>query len=128
MNNPAGGTVGPGQVISLTRSSAWRREYEMRAGERALGWLRWQPGRRSFAQAEGRGIGPIDLATRRRRVVAASTHRCSRVTARAPARSRAIRPAFCGLVFSLMVIADASVLPDLGGVGPRGLRPDAVSR
>jgi len=70
MNNPAGGTVGPGQVISLTRRSAWRREYEMRAGDRALGWLRWRPGRRSFAQAEGRGIGLIDLATRRRRVVA----------------------------------------------------------
>ena len=70
MNNPIGGTVGPGQVISLTRRSAWRREYDMRAGERAQGWLRWQPGRRSFAQAEGRGLGPIDLATRRRRVVA----------------------------------------------------------
>jgi hypothetical protein len=71
MNNPAGGTVGPGQVISLTRCSAWRREYEMRAGERALGWLRWRPGRRCFAQAEGRGIGPMELATRRRRVVVA---------------------------------------------------------
>ena len=64
MNNPVGGTVGPGQVISLTRRSAWRREYEMRAGERALGWVRWQPGRRCFAQAEGRGLGLIDLATR----------------------------------------------------------------
>src|SRR5215469_13795017 len=73
MNNPAGGTVGPGQVICLTRRSAWRREYEMRAGEHALGWLRWRPGRRSFAQAEGRGIGLIELATRRRRVVAART-------------------------------------------------------
>jgi len=52
MNNPAGGTVGPGQVISLTQRSAWRREYDMRAGERALGWLRCQPGRRSAAQAE----------------------------------------------------------------------------
>ena len=71
MNNPTGGAVGPGQVISLTRRSAWRREYDMRAGERALGWLRWRPGRRCFAQAEGRGIGLIDLATRRRRVVAA---------------------------------------------------------
>jgi hypothetical protein len=65
------GTVEGGQVISLTRRSAWRREYEMRAGERALGWLRWRPGRRSFAQAEGPGIGPIELATRRRRVVVA---------------------------------------------------------
>ena len=52
MNNPIGGTVGPGQVISLTQRSARRREYHMRAGECALGWLRWQPGRRSFAQAE----------------------------------------------------------------------------
>ena len=71
MNNPAGGIVGPGQVISLARRSAWRRDYDMRSGEGALGWLRWQPGRRSFAQAEGRGIGLIDLATRRRRVVVA---------------------------------------------------------
>ena len=71
MNNPAGGTVGPGQVISLARRSVWRRDYDMRSGEGALGWLRWQPGRRSFAQAEGRGIGLIDLATRRRRVVVA---------------------------------------------------------
>jgi hypothetical protein len=68
MSNSIGGTIERGQVISLTRRSAWRREYEMRAGERALGWLRWQPGRRSAAQAEGRGIGPIELATRRRRV------------------------------------------------------------
>ena len=71
MNNPAGGMVGPGQVISLARRSAWRRDYDMRSGEGALGWLRWRPGRRSFAQAEGRGIGLIDLATRRRRVVVA---------------------------------------------------------
>jgi len=71
MINPIGGTVEPGQVVSLTRRSAWRRDYDMRAGERALGWLRWQPGRRSFAQAEGRGIGLIDLATRRWRVAVA---------------------------------------------------------
>lgn len=69
--NPIGGPVGPGQVISLTRRSAWRREYEMRAGERALGWLGWWTGRRSAAQAEGPGIGLIELATRRRRVVVA---------------------------------------------------------
>ena len=69
MNNPTGGTAEPGQVISLTRRSAWRREYEMRAGERVLGWLRWPPGRRSAAQAEGQGIGLMQLAARRRRVV-----------------------------------------------------------
>ena len=71
MNNPVGGTAGPGQVITLARRSAWRREYEMRSGRGALGWLRWRPGHRSAAQAEGRGIGLIELATRRRRVVAA---------------------------------------------------------
>ena len=71
MNNPIGGTAEPGQVISLTQRSARRREYELRAGERALGWLRWRPGRRSFAQAEGRGIGLMELAARRRRVVVA---------------------------------------------------------
>src|SRR5215469_7473109 len=71
MNNPVGGTAGPGQVISLTQRSAWRREYEMWAGGGALGWLRWRPGRRSFAQGEGRGIGIMELATRRRRLVVA---------------------------------------------------------
>jgi hypothetical protein len=49
MSDSIGGTVERGEVISLTRRSAWRREYEMRARERALGWLRWRPGRRSFA-------------------------------------------------------------------------------
>jgi len=81
MNNPAGGAVGPGQVISLTRRSAWRRDYDMRAGQDALGWLRWQPGRRCFAQAEGRGIGLIDLATRRRRVVVAAAGAATLATA-----------------------------------------------
>ena len=71
MNNPAGGTVGPGQVITLARRSAWPREYDMRSGERALGRLRWRPGRRCFAQAEGRRIGLIEPATRRRRAAAA---------------------------------------------------------
>ena len=70
-NNPAGGTVGPGQVITLARRSAWPREYDMRSGERALGRLRWRPGRRCFAQAEGRRIGLIEPATRRRRAAAA---------------------------------------------------------
>ena len=72
MNNGISGTVERGQVISLTQRSARRREYEMRTGDRALGWLRWRPGRRSFAQAEGRGIGPMELATRRGRVAVAS--------------------------------------------------------
>jgi hypothetical protein len=71
MNNPIGGTIEPGQVISLTQGSAWRREYDMRVGERALGWLRWRPGRRAAAQAEGLGIGLMGLATRRRQVVVA---------------------------------------------------------
>ena len=71
MNNPIGRTAGPGQVISLTQRSARRREYEMRAGYCALGWLRWRPGRRSYARAEGREIGPIELASKGRRVVVA---------------------------------------------------------
>ena len=71
MNNGFGGTVGPGQVISLTQRSARRREYEMRAGDCALGWLGWRPGRRSYARAEGREIGPIELASKGRRVVVA---------------------------------------------------------
>ena len=71
MSNGIGGTVERGQMISLTQRSARHREYEMRAGERVLGWLRWRRGQRSAAQAEGQGIGPMELATRRRRVVVA---------------------------------------------------------
>ncbi len=71
MSTGIGRTAECGQVISLTQRSARRREYEMRAGDRALGWLRWRPGRRTFAQAEGRGVGLMELATRRRRVVVA---------------------------------------------------------
>jgi hypothetical protein len=65
------GTVPRGQVISLTQRSARRREYDIRAGERALGWLQWRRGRRSTAQAEGQGIGLIELTTRRRQVTVA---------------------------------------------------------
>jgi hypothetical protein len=70
-NGAESGTVERGQVISLIQRSTRRRDYDIRAGERALGWLRWRPGRRSKAQAEGRGIGPIELTTRRRRVMVA---------------------------------------------------------
>lgn len=71
MSNSVSGTIERGQVISLTRRSVWCRQYEMRSGGSVLGWLQWQPWRCSFAQAEGRGIGPMDLATNRRRVVVA---------------------------------------------------------
>lgn len=63
------GSINRDEVISLTQRSARRREYEMRAGEAALGWLRWPTGRRSVAQAEGQGIGLIELTARRRRVL-----------------------------------------------------------
>jgi hypothetical protein len=69
MTNPVGGTVERGQVIILTQRSARRRDYEMQTAERTLGWLRWRPGRRSVAQAEGSGIGLVELAARHRRVV-----------------------------------------------------------
>ena len=71
MSNRIGGTAEHGQVISLTQRSALHREYELRAADRALGSLRWRLGRRSFAQAESRGIGPIEFATRRRQVIVA---------------------------------------------------------
>ena len=71
MSNRIGGTAEPGQVISLTQRSALHRDYELRAADRALGSLRWRLGRRSFAQAESRGIGPIEFATRRRQVIVA---------------------------------------------------------
>ena len=70
MSTGIGGTVEHGQVISLTQRSARRREYDMHAGEAALGWLRWRWGWgcHRAAQAEGRGVGLVELASRRRRV------------------------------------------------------------
>jgi hypothetical protein len=56
-------------VITLTQSSARRRDYEIRTAERALGRQWWRSGRRSVAQAEGRGIGLVKLAATHRRVV-----------------------------------------------------------
>src|SRR5262249_44670413 len=69
MSSGIGATAERGQVISLTQRSARCREYELRAGDRALGWLRWRMGRRSAAQAEGQGIGLRELTTRRRRTI-----------------------------------------------------------
>jgi hypothetical protein len=70
-NGAESGTVQRGQVIGLTQRCTRRREYGIRAGDRALGWLQWRQGRRSIAQAEGRGIGLIELTTSRRRVTVA---------------------------------------------------------
>jgi hypothetical protein len=68
MSDGTGGTAGRGQVISLTQQSARCRGYELRAGDRVVGGLRWRPGRRSAAQAQGQGIGLVELTARRRRV------------------------------------------------------------
>jgi hypothetical protein len=71
MNNGTGSaTVERGEVISLMQRSSRRRDYEMRAREHVLGRLRWKRGRRSVAEAEGRGIDAMQLVTRRRQVVA----------------------------------------------------------
>ena len=63
------GDVERGETITVTQRSPRRREYELRAGDRALGGLRWRRGRRSVAEADGPGIGDLELAARQGRVV-----------------------------------------------------------
>jgi hypothetical protein len=50
-----------GEVLALVQRSARRRDYELRRGDRAVGWLRFPPGRRSMAQAEGDQTGSLVL-------------------------------------------------------------------
>jgi hypothetical protein len=54
--------------IRVTQPSARRSEYEIRAGERTVGTLRWRRGRRSVAQAEGVGVGSLELTAKRRHI------------------------------------------------------------
>jgi hypothetical protein len=60
-----------GEVLALTQRSVRGREYELRRGDQVIGWLRFPPGRRSTALAEGIETGPITLTARSGRVVVA---------------------------------------------------------
>jgi hypothetical protein len=60
-----------GEVLALTQRSVRRREYELRRGDQVIGWLRFPPGRRSTALADGIETGSITLTARSGRVVVA---------------------------------------------------------
>jgi hypothetical protein len=62
------GTFRAGETLELVQPSARRREYELRRAGRAVGWLRFPPGRRSVALAEGAGTGAFVLTARPGRV------------------------------------------------------------
>lgn len=49
------------EPITLTQRSVRRREYELRRGDQGIGWLRFPPGRRSVAQAQGNETGSLTL-------------------------------------------------------------------
>ena len=59
------------EVLALTQRSVRRREYELRRGDQVIGWLRFPPGRRSTALAEGIETGSITLTAGSGRVVVA---------------------------------------------------------
>ena len=57
-----------GEVLALTQRSARRQEYELWRGDQVIGWLRFPPGRRSTALAEGIQTASITLTARSGRV------------------------------------------------------------
>ena len=58
-------------MLALTQRSVRGRECELRRGNQVIGWLRFPPGRRSTALAEGIETGSITLTARSGRVVVA---------------------------------------------------------
>lgn len=65
---PDDNTVRRGEVLTLTQQSARRRTYSLRRGDQVIGWLRFPPGRRSVALAEGDGTGSLALTASSGRV------------------------------------------------------------
>ena len=63
MNELVEDTVRRGEVLTLGQRSSRRRDYELRRGDRAVGRLRFPPGRRSAAQAEGTKVGLLVLTS-----------------------------------------------------------------
>lgn len=59
-----------GTELALTQPSARRRDYELRRGDQVIGRLRFPPGGRSAALADGAAIGSFTLTGSRGRVVA----------------------------------------------------------
>jgi hypothetical protein len=71
MNGQTDNRAVQGEVLALTQRSVRGREYELRRGDQVFGWLRFPPGRRSTALAEGIETGSITLTARSGRVVVA---------------------------------------------------------
>jgi hypothetical protein len=65
---PDDSTIRQGEALTLTQQSARRRAYELRRGDRAVGWLLFPPGRRSVALAEGGQTGSLVLTASSGRV------------------------------------------------------------
>lgn len=65
---PDDSTIRRGEALTLTQQSARRRAYELRRGDRVVGWLQFPPGRRSVALADGGGIGSVALTASSGRV------------------------------------------------------------
>jgi hypothetical protein len=63
VNEPVEGNVRRGGVLTLVQRSMRRRDYELRRGDRVVGRLRFPPGRRSMAQAEGSKLGLLVLTS-----------------------------------------------------------------
>jgi hypothetical protein len=58
------GALGAGEMLRLAQPTVRRREYELRRGDQVLGGLRFPPGRRSVALAEGTRTGSFVLTAR----------------------------------------------------------------
>jgi hypothetical protein len=61
VNEPVEGSVRRGAVLMLGQGSMRRRDYELRRDDRVVGRLRFPPGRRPVAQAEGTKVGLLVL-------------------------------------------------------------------
>lgn len=63
--HPMEGAVRGGEVLALVQRSVRRRDYELRRGDREVGWLRFPSGRRSTEQADGDQTGLLALTASR---------------------------------------------------------------
>lgn len=63
--HPMEGAVRGGEVLALLQRSVRRRDYELRRGDRHVGWLRFPPDQRATAQAYSDQTGFLALTPSR---------------------------------------------------------------
>jgi hypothetical protein len=63
--HPMEGAVRGGEVLALLQRSVRRRDYDLRRGDRHVGWLRFPRGQRSTAQADSDQTGSLALTASR---------------------------------------------------------------